>query len=726
MRLLKVFAEVLMTALLAALVLAALVVLKPGWFLNTATLSWALRRYVPELRWETLDLQVLSPGIREKTLRLKAGGFCYRSPTAEGCARSVELRLGVRFSLAGLERLDVAKLHVEGESLRIDRARRPPERREGPPSLPAAPRLASWAGKVDLGDVRMILPSLIVTGPPRLRAEAALTREPGEDRPLRLHLAGSRGEAPFRLDAALESLRGVGGRLAVEGSLAGRMAGKSLTARLRGERGPDRLAARVSWGFRDPRGLLRSLASEDCSLSAPLAGDGRVLQASLDCRYRASPGPLGNRTPPRLEGRLKGRADFPEGGEAFDVRLLFTSDPYEDWYKLSAEAELRAAGRFDRLEELEVWHKLDASLNVARFSELVAFLAGTPYAVPAPLHVLEGPLSLRARSEGRPGEEPRRLDLTLRSQLASRRQRLALKADGALHARGLAGPERSFRVEADVALEDVVLELPYLELQRPPKATLDPRIARLPREDLRDVPGRAPLAVELKARVRTAGRPVRLLSNLAEEPIPVTLDLELRRPPPTTSGTVTVRKFSLELFQRKAVLDHFRVRLRPGAKAGDIEGLLLHRTGGVVVRIMLLGSTAKPRVELESDPPMDRQAILALLLYGKPTQALESEEASTVGNLNSALTTQAFGLMSLFLFGSTPVEYIGYDPMTQSYVVRLRIPGGATMELGTDLDESRSLRLRKRLAPRWFLETEVRREEERSLATTFLEWFNRY
>ncbi|MBI4376267.1 MAG: translocation/assembly module TamB domain-containing protein [Elusimicrobia bacterium] len=158
----------------------------------------------------------------------------------------------------------------------------------------------------------------------------------------------------------------------------------------------------------------------------------------------------------------------------------------------------------------------------------------------------------------------------------------------------------------------------------------------------------------------------------------------------------------------------------------ELDGKIVYQTADYRIDILLLGSTGKPRIELASDPPLERQEIIALLLFGREPSELDDDQAATVGNTDAALASQAFGLPMLFLLASTPVEYVGYNPETQSYSARLRLPGGASMELGSDLEESNRLRLRKRLARHWVIETELRGEEEGNAITTFIEWFNRY
>ena len=124
---------------------------------------------------------------------------------------------------------------------------------------------------------------------------------------------------------------------------------------------------------------------------------------------------------------------------------------------------------------------------------------------------------------------------------------------------------------------------------------------------------------------------------------------------------------------------------------------------------------------------MKREDILALLIFGKSPDELDPEQTASVGNTETALENRAFGLASLYLFGATPVEHVGYDSATRTASVKLRLPGGANLTLGSDFDQSRQLSVRKSLSAHWALQTEVTDQGQQGrAATTFLEWFNRY
>ena len=459
--------------------------------------------------------------------------------------------------------------------------------------------------------------------------------------------------------------------------------------------------------------------------------------AALTCRYAfalAEPasGRFGEFRGAAGSVSLTGRLD----GKRYRAALKADADPVKAWYRIDGDLALLIDGRLDRpFKTAMVSHELRAAVKVSRFEDLVALLRGTDYAVPAPISVLTGPLSLALASRGDPRSERQSLSYVLTSDLTGARQRLVLRAAGDVAVANLRAPVRSFEHSGELTLKDVALEVPRLDIGRPPKVFLDMRI-KMEKDEIpaaRAVRtsaalfGGAPLPLRSRLTVRTE-KPLILFSNLTKDPVPAVLDLTVTNPPAASSGKVSFQPFGVELFRRKANVDHMILTLSSGAAPGKLDGLVRYKTPAVTIDILISGTTEKPRIELASRPPLKREDILALLIFGKNPTDLDPDQTASVGNTDAALESDAFGLTSLYLFGTTPVEHVGYDSATRTASVRLRLPGGANMTLGSDFDQNRQLTVRKALAPHWALESDVANQpgQPSMAATTFLEWFNRY
>lgn len=718
---------------------------RPAVLVNARAAAWLLRRSGWSPRWSRLTVSARALGASRHRYAAAFEGFCFEDPAgaASGCFRELAGGAVVEWSRRG-PRLISAGLRARGEQLRLEPARLPP-RRDG--RLPRPAPFSVEELDLDLPLAQLVLPGLTVTGhaalrldktrrlPWRLAADVRL-RDGSGARRLRLDAEGGgvpapgrlpdRGElrasgtldgAPFRAGLRAGALPGVA-ELVFEARSGPRRAGGRWRARrspggwsLEGEL--DAASPAVHGGLRDCRGRA----------SAGLPGF-----AALDCRWTAELAPLeGARVGvPPLSGtiRLAGRLQAARRGAPFSARAGAELSSVKGLEALRASAGGRVSGLLG--DGASLAHEASVEVDAPRFEELVVRAAGTRWAAPAPFHVLKGPVSARAAFRGDPRSRERRVDWSASADLASRRQRLKAKAWGAVRAAGPGGPARRLEGEATLRLSDAAFELPRLDIRALPQPVVDRRI----RPAGSAVPERAGAGPRWRLRVLTE-RPVRLLSNLASDPVPVSLDLALGSPPALASGTVTVGRFGARLFRRSAQLERLRLLLAPGGGSPELDGLVRCRAAEADIRILLLGTAQKPRIELESDPPMERDEIIALLVYGKSPSELDLDEAQSVGNTRTALESKAFGLASLYLFGTTPIETVTYDAASRAYAVKFRLPGAASMELSSDFSSTRELRLRKLLAPHWVVQSELQSRrletgQESGAGAAWLEWFDRY
>lgn len=707
--------RIFLGALALLLAVALLLLAFPSAVLNTATLTYAMRRFGRDYRPSAseLFLRVTSPGLFTKRVALRARDFCFDEfhGAAKGCLPILEVEAVVRLGagpLLSVRRLERLVLHAT--ELRFDSTAAPVsapkrERERNPPEL-----VPAWAARMTLGAVDVRVPKAVFvsttgvatagvnaaflsTSTAPLRAEAyAVLKGTGPE-------PGRRWEADLTLDSDLFR--------------EGRLTSLDASARARGDGGLSAAAVAKleprDGGVRgafdafvaSSKGGMSLAALEGCRIEARRSRrSGRFERPDVDCRITLQPAPFGLGEGPKPKA-LTGTASL--HGEKASVRL----GPVAGYggFVLSLDAELGKRAR------------AAAKAKIESFAGLVRLLDGTEFAIPAPLNALDGTIEADARLAGG-GDRPRVLEFRARTDLASPKQALAVSVKGRVEKQP---PEkrRRLKAEASVELERVVLQLPYLELKEAPAPMVDKRIKTGDPE--RDAAveavragGGAPAtpAIDYDATVRTS-TPMILTTNLIKSPVPISLDLRAR--PEGLGGTIRVESFDMEVFRQNARIDHITIAPRPKGAAAGLDGRIVYKRENVTVNILLLGSTAKPAVVFESDPPMSQSEIVALVLYGRRAGDLDSDQKASAGNATAAMTSGAFGLASLYLFASTPVDSVGYDAATQSYQVKFK-----------NLQESRTLALRKRLARHWELQTEAAGARGRGAITTFLRWFQMY
>ncbi|KHD87585.1 MAG: hypothetical protein OM95_13405 [Bdellovibrio sp. ArHS] len=374
------------------------------------------------------------------------------------------------------------------------------------------------------------------------------------------------------------------------------------------------------------------------------------------------------------------------------------------------------------LQQLKV-ETLQALLKVPALENWQRLLVKSAYSLPAPLHVLKGDLQLQI--EGPPTEVLSKLfdvNASLTTNLTSPRQ--ALKTTSQLQ---LTADFRKplFTLQGDIGLTEVTFELPYLGFETPPQFKPDARFVKQPTLAPRSPKAPSSFAIQ-NLHIHTDATPVRLRTRLLEEPIPLHINYKLRDSK-SLSGTVSVGKMNVEIFKKKAAVDRFILKKYPDSTVQDLDGLLIHRTSEVKIEILIVGTTEKPRIELLSDPPLSRQQIISILLFNKSLQQLADEDKNTAGQLDQALLSEAFGLASLFLLSSTPIESVYFDPRTQSYTARVRLDDQTSVSLGSNFETSQQFTVRRRLGGPWSLSTELKQSDNtEDVITTLIEWFKRF
>lgn len=714
---------------LAALA-AGVFLARPELLLTDRVVAAGIRRfgaaYAP--RWSRLSFSAARIGRWRHRYALGASGLCAEDPGGafKGCLERLEASVVVRFSRRG-PRLEILEnLLVLGDRVEVDLRRRKPSGGGG--WIPPPPFVRAL--RVELPDVVLRAADLEASG----RMSAVLS--PGRRGPAAvsadLMTRGTRGfgrlKAGFTVDTDLFN-GGVPSYLDAAGSAQAGRLGRARLA-LSALRSPAGYDVAGSAEVVPSTGPLRAVRLSRCRGSAaagPFSGD-------LSCRYELTPAKppdarFGDLKSPAGGVRLRARV----GDGRLSAVLSGTLDPVGGWYELTGGGEARLEGRLGRpLASMTLSHSARATLTVRRFEDLVAFLRETRYAIPAPVHVLKGPVSLALSSRGDPRSDRHVVGYVLTTDLAGSRQRLVSSSTGQILIENAFGPGRALEHRAEILLKEVAFELPRLEIgPTAPKFALDRRIR--PDAEPPPAPSSAPArgaarptAVRSRATVRT-GKPLILYSNLAKEPIPAALDLVLAHAPASVGGTVAIKRFDVELFRRGATIDHLNVVLSSGSLVGALEGLVLYKSHSADISIVIRGTTERPRIELTSVPPMKREDIIGLLIFGKNPNELDPDQTASVSNTQTALESRAFGLASLFLFGATPIEHVAYDPATQTTSVKLRLPGGANLTLGSDFDQSRQLSVRKPLSPHWAIQSELSEQGPQSkAAATFLEWLNRY
>lgn len=381
-------------------------------------------------------------------------------------------------------------------------------------------------------------------------------------------------------------------------------------------------------------------------------------------------------------------------------------------------------------------------LTVPRFEKFTELVRRTPYSVPAPLNQLAGRVTLETSADLT--EQGGGLEYRLATALDSTYQSLHLHLDGRTSLERRAG-SLSPSTRATLVLDKVRLSAPRFDLRAPPPLKPDGRFGpiekpvRVADEKAKSEP------MDFKLRIMTgAPQAIQIATNLTKSPIPLSLDVtydgnvrdteidedpsrgpaspfardvhvlareELERKTDETrspvTGWVTVGRTPVDLFKRNAVLEELRVDL---LETGDnrVNGRVSVSYLEYTIRMLVMGAMREPQVRFYSDPPLDDDQIVSVLLFGRPSRELGEDEQASVASLQAAFTDAVLSVSSLYLLASTPVESVGYDPEKQRVTARVGLGGGTSLELGGGSAERGSgVGIRKRLSSDFLFRSDV-------------------
>jgi hypothetical protein len=432
--------------------------------------------------------------------------------------------------------------------------------------------------------------------------------------------------------------------------------------------------------------------------------------------------------PEKIRIQVSSRANtffIPDLDQKIDGSLSVRLDPMHNrLVTTDADLEIKFSGVPSApMESWKVESDVDVDFLIKEFSKLVKVMQDTPWPVPAPLNVLEGEVEFSLNGHMSNIAEFGRFPAKLETRLSSADQRIYIESEGEVRI-GRKGGEEEADLELDVALTDVQLQLPNLSLAGLPRLTPDGRI--ILEEQAIDKKWESSLPFKYKAHVSTPKeKPVRILSNLTPEYVPINVDLDVENG--KVDGFVKIGKFPVRMFGRKALVERLNFTLREPRENSEVEGRLSMEFPDMKVIVKIAGTIEQPLISFDSDPPVPQGDILSTLLYGEPLDQIDVDQASTVNSMNAAAADRAMALTSFFLLGSTPIQSIAYNPQTKVFSARVKLGKKTSLNVGAGEDQ-KSAGLKRRLGKGWSISTGVEKDDDSSntAGTAYIEWSKRF
>lgn len=755
------------------LILIGFVWFFPGLLLNSTTLSWSkklLNRGDNHIEWNEGTLSAKSTHFREKKLSLHLSDLCLKlkSPEIEGCFSLVDIKLGFLFKGIHPELSELGPIHIQSNEFRYRETPSKVEEKKTETNSTDWLTLPKWFANLEPKFMNIRFKKWEVETK-AVRAKGEFSLRGNTNQGISHYQSGIQGtvviqteksvdryslSGDLHLDTDTETKWKSHGEIAIreskkknavltfaitpkdsrlEYALGAKLAQLPLKASLIANGWVDRkeLKSKIDVVADKPVDVLESVSLKACDFSI---GFGKPKsQLNFECPILASvPVPRAQDLPIRglirkLNGHVKLQAAqiAEKGGSKVEANLDLKVDPlFSEIKQGTAHLVLDVDGKTE--DPIERWHyNLNSDLKGRDVKKITNMLAKTSWATPEPFAELEGPfeLNIRGESDSKRGIQ---LPLTLTTHFHSVRQKLDIEAKGSLQLG--AKNAKNDVLDLDVVLKDVQLVLPPVDPYRLPRPIPDSRIEREVQTAEKIKAKETERPFDLRMRIKADGnRPIRLISNLSKEPIPLVLDVHMSKDDPLV-GVVELKPFNVELFRRNAKIETMKVGLKRNPEFNIVHGKVEIAYLDYTITILIDGLLDRPSVHFQSDPPLSDKQVIAVLLFGRTMDALDSDQMQSVGNARSAFADGAIGLASMYALASTPVESIGYDGISKEFSAKIKLADKTSMTIGTDLKRLKTLGVRRKLGSHWDINSYLENPffaTERSL-TTFLEWNWRY
>jgi hypothetical protein len=363
---------------------------------------------------------------------------------------------------------------------------------------------------------------------------------------------------------------------------------------------------------------------------------------------------------------------------------------------------------------------LNLNFGVKRFQNLVHALERTAFAIPAPVNALDGTLDLDIKGRTDLIRTRGTFPVTFTTRLKSENQDFNTDGKGELQLAFMSRGSKTM-IDLELQLTNLKLALPRFGFSSLPSLFMDGRI-HVPEAMKKQA---VTHLFEYHFKVTTPKEPVRLVSELVEESLPLYLDLDITKD--KVGGTVKVGPTNLRLFRRSARLEGLDVALAWPLSMSVVNGRVHGVYSEYKIDMYIQGTVAKPHVFFESIPPLAQDQMVAALLYGRPFGDLDTTQSTSVANTSQALAQNSVALGSLFLLAATPVENVNYNPSTGAFSAKVRLSEGTLLNVTTQ-EQKQQFGVRRNISGNWVVNTYIENDVEKRKQTgvALFEWIKRY
>lgn len=737
-RLLKAALYVAIGLVVSSIMLISMFIYRPGVFINNDNLRRIIWLFAPSeasVHWKQLQLQGTAPRLLIHEYKLAGEDVCIVEPRIEGCFSFISAKLRVNYRRWPHIIESVGPIQVNGEKFVISPAK---EEKAEKTDLNWE-KIYEHAARLKWQPIVLTLDQVIIRNDktPASLSGIKLKLDRKDEHVWRIvaQLASAK-KFPvrrFKVDGTIDVSERAKDKFRFSLAVHGDVQERQFKLRSHGSWQNGAFDATVTGNGINIHPQLARVEIEKCTArgALPVSAKQRLflnVHCPISAKHNVSLPPSVNieEWPDALSLIFHGNIDFPHGRNRelsadLAIKTLPLSSPF---LKIEAETgvQIRREGGGKNIE-IAKWD-INVDAKILRFSKLVKALEGSPWAIPAPIRSFQGEVNCKARGGFAVANKVLNIPIACNTDLISSRQEF------------LSSGEATFRmqkrpsgwqptVDANIQIQRGQLEVPEIDWRRSlPQLFTDKRIDQGGDSSRTSIKPKFQYTVTLNT---TKGSPIKLLSNLARDPVPVELrklQISSRKP---LEGKIVVHGFRLQPLKQLASLDKFIITYTGTGSPALLDGQFDIYNVDYTIRLAVVGTMAKPRIEVFSDPPRPNSELLSAVIFGDASE-LDSDQMRSVEEARAAIADGAISLISMYYLAATPIDSIGYNPYTGIMRAKIKLSGSTSLTIGSDLRSQQSIGLRRRLSPSWSLETTMQHdsESEEQSERAMLRWAKRY
>lgn len=259
-------------------------------------------------------------------------------------------------------------------------------------------------------------------------------------------------------------------------------------------------------------------------------------------------------------------------------------------------------------------------------------------------------------------------------------------------------------IQIGVDFSKVIIQLPRLSKKSPPPQFFPDGRFKTSKEALKPDNHKKPnISFDLEALEEKA---LHVSSNLLDEALRLNFDLKIRKSE-VQSGFLKVLPLKTSIFKRPIRIRHLIIKFNHPLDP-VIESKIQFPLPEYKITLNLEGPVSDPRYTFTSNPPLPKNDIYAVLLFGRPLADLGPDDRNAAQETNKILAQGILSLSVLYFLSGSPVEYIGYDPDTGRATAQVGIDSKTSLRVGAG-EGGGSTGVRRSLGKGWYLDTSVQR-----------------